>query len=251
MLMIPLDKSQVQHRFGKNVESYVYEASIQKEICDELYDEIITHEITFNNAFEIGCGCGFLTDLLIDHVRQYEVNDLHRNCTHQLLDKHDHLKFREGDAESISFPSELNLICSASALQWMTDLDVLIEKVNQSLLPDGYFMFSTFGPDNFKQIKEITGNGLEYHELTHWEFLLEKHQFEVIKSWEWKKDLLFDKGTDVLRHIKKTGVNGMSSEKSVWNRNKLLKFNEAYNFYQTSGKVPLTYHPIFIIAKKK
>ncbi len=39
------------------------------------------------------------------------------------------------DIEQLNFPSDLELIVSTSALQWMTDLDAVLQKASDSLLP--------------------------------------------------------------------------------------------------------------------
>ncbi|OHX64991.1 malonyl-ACP O-methyltransferase BioC [Flammeovirga pacifica] len=250
--MIPLDKVKVQQRFGKNAGNYQQEAAVQKMICEELYQEILLVNQHFENSFEIGCGCGFLTEQLEKHIaHKNTVNDLHKNCTYHLLDDYPQLSFLEGDAEKIMFPENNDLVVSSSAFQWMENLNGLIKKINHSLSMDGLFAFSTFGKKNYQQIKKITGSGLLYHDLNHWITLLEDNNFEVIKSWEWTKDLWFNSATDVLKHIKKTGVNGMQQTKEVWNKKRLAAFNVSYNHFSENNQVPLTYHPLFIIAKKK
>ena len=62
--------------------------------------------------------------------------------------------------------------------------------------------------------------------------------------------LHFPTPTDVLRHLKLTGVTG--TEKRIWTRTHLQAFAENYIrlFGQADGQVTLTYHPIYIIAQK-
>ena len=64
----------------------------------------------------------------------------------------------------------------------------------------------------------------------------------------------------VLYHLKQTGVNSLSAHSSfypkqkrqAWTRRDLQYFCERYTQEFTQGtSVSLTYHPIYIIAKKK
>jgi malonyl-CoA O-methyltransferase len=54
---------------------------------------------------------------------------------------------------------------------------------------------------------------------------------------------------DVLRHLKETGVTGIRSRH--WTPRQLMEFCNRYTEMFGSGHdVALTYHPIYIIAKK-
>ena len=55
----------------------------------------------------------------------------------------------------------------------------------------------------------------------------------------------------VLKHLKQTGVTG--TEKRMWTRSRLQSFCKEYTtrFSDAAGNVSLTYHPIYIIERKK
>ncbi|AZQ62436.1 malonyl-[acyl-carrier protein] O-methyltransferase BioC [Flammeovirga pectinis] len=248
-----VDKKKVALRFGQNAGTYNQEAFIQKEITEELYQKIISIDKNFDSCFEIGCGSGFLTKKLKNHILDsYAVNDLDSSCTHQLL-KENNLTFIGGDAEKIDFPQNNAIIVSTSALQWMQNISVLFQKINQSLNNNGVLAFSTFGLENFRQIKGILNQGLTYYSINFWKKHLENEGFEILSAWEWKKDCLFKDGTAVLKHIKKTGVSGSNSSSKTWNKKTLQAFNKEYAQYFSNdiNEVSLTYHPLFFIAKKK
>ena len=75
--------------------------------------------------------------------------------------------------------------------------------------------------------------------------------FHVLHASEEVATLTFPTPTEVLRHLKQTGVTG--TEKRIWTRTRLQQFTEEYIrlFSTTDGQVSLTYHPIYILAKKK
>jgi malonyl-CoA O-methyltransferase len=67
-----------------------------------------------------------------------------------------------GDIEQLNLPQSLDAVISSSALQWMTDLPALLQRIHDALKPNAYFGFSTFGSDNLTEIKQLTGQGLNY-----------------------------------------------------------------------------------------
>lgn len=250
--MMIIDKEKVASRFGKNVSTYNQEAFIQKKITSHLFDELMQYEAQFSNAFEIGCGSGFFTEKLIPHVKKdFIVNDLDPLCTHLLLKQNSELSFIGGDVEQVVLPQNRQLIASTSVLQWMQDIEKLLRRIYDALLPEGYFAFSTFGASNFREIKALLNEGLDYFSLEEWNNMLKNTGFKILKSWEWKEACFFQNGTSVLKHMKNTGVNGCSNNKKIWNTKILQQFNEEYSnhFTQKEG-VSLTYHPLFFILKK-
>lgn len=110
-----------------------------------------------------------------------------------------------------------------------------------------------------KEIRELTGKGLPYRSKEELEAALSFH-FDILYSEEELIPLSFEDPMKVLYHLKQTGVNGLSAqsslypkhEKQAWTRRDLQHFCERYTQEFTQGtSVSLTYHPIYIIAKKK
>ena len=68
---------------------------------------------------------------------------------------------------------------------------------------------------------------------------------------DYEKTCLFKSPIDVLRHIKDTGVNGVSD--SYFGKKALLDFQQKYQTaYSIKNEgVGLTWHPILFIAKRK
>ena len=67
--------------------------------------------------------------------------------------------------------------------------------------------------------------------------------FEIIKIAEEKFVMEFNTPKDVLRHIKNTGVNAISTPQ--WTKKDLINFEKEY-----SKEITLTYHPIYVILKQ-
>lgn len=252
------DKTIIQKRFSKKLSSYHQEAVVQKDIAKKLAEAIINiHPHNLTRALEIGCGSGFLTKetLTRTQINELFLNDIADSAqieTEKVLAKlhSTNHRFILGDAEQIDFPSELDLIFSSSCLHWFNDLQGFFEKAHGLLQDEGLLAYSSFGENNFEEIKHSLGLSLKYYSLQKQVELL-SNGFEVLKAVEWTEKIRFNSPLDVLKHIRKTGTNALSNK--PFGKTQLNNFTAAYLklFTQADNTVTLTYHPIIIIAKKK
>ena len=185
-----------------------------------------------DSALEIGSGTGFLTRRMLELYPHalWTINDLVEQSADFLepyAAGHD-VRYLWGDAETIALPDRLDLIASASAVQWFDDLPRFARKAGNLLETEGYIVLSTFGPENFREIKAVTDEGLDYY----------------------TRSLAFDTPLDVLRHIRATGVNSIRHAR--WTKRELSDFETRYRngFRNAEGQVTLTYHPVLLIAEK-
>ena len=249
-----MNKSRIAHCFTQAQGTYDHQAFAQKNIAQTLSQKIKEKVQLADHAkiWEFGCGTGDFSHQLLQHFTRQEatLNDLtplSQTCLEK-LSAHSYT-FKQGDMEQISLKENTwDLICGSSAIQWFSDIPQFIERCKQALKPGGFLAFSSFLPHNLIQIKKITGVGLQYLEATDWELLL--RDFDVLVFESDQIDLLFDTPLAILKHLKETGVNGISQQQ--WTPNKLKHFVEAYTErYSQQGQVRLTYHPIYIIAQKR
>jgi len=255
---VNIDKSQVAQRFAKAGQSYTQHAIVQKQICQQLL-QLMQHYLpknALNRVFEIGCGSGNLSHLLMRHfaIQQLLLNDLYPEVQQHF--QHDpKLQWWIGDVEQLDFPQSLDLISSSSALQWVSDLDAIFKKSAAALIENGYFCFSTFGQKNLKEIKALTGQGLDYLTLEEIQHKLLKQGFEILHLSENLETLTFSHPKAVLQHLKATGVTATASQHR-WGKQSLQQFYQDYQQFSEldqSGQhhYQLSYHPIYCIARSK
>lgn len=248
-----MNKSLIVERFSKALATYSEEASVQRTIAERMTALIGKHvPMSKSKVFEFGCGTGTYSRMLLKNFRPTEfiLNDICKEveiCLDDLFNER--VSFISGDAEKVTLPKENTLITSCSALQWFEDPESFFHRCHSNLVTEGYLAFSTFGTENMQEIKQITGKGLTYRPLPELIRCLDPY-FTIIHSEERLIPLTFTSPMEVLYHLKRTGVTGLS--KQSWTRAQLTQFCEKY--MQSFGKgstVSLTYHPIYIIAKKK
>lgn len=249
-----MNKQLIAERFSKAIATYPHEASVQRRIADKMISLVGNYiPSPCTRVIEFGCGTGIYSRLLyrILHPEELLLNDLcpaMGQCCEDLLCR-EGVSFIAGDAESLAFPLHNSLITSCSTLQWFESPELFFGRCDTLLNAQGYFAFSTFGEENMKEIRELTGNGLPYRTREELESALSLH-FNIVHSEEERITLLFDEPLKVLRHLKQTGVNGTSAR--AWTRQDLQDFSERYRReFAQNAAVSLTYHPIYIIAQKK
>lgn len=245
------DKDLIMKRFSGASGSYDSSAVVQKAVASELASQIFRYvpEPFFSKVLEIGCGTGLLSHRLAEFIPSGNMylNDICPEFASCVSDLHP-AAFIGGDAESVDLPSGIGLIASSSVIQWFENPEKFFGKCRQSLRDGGYLAFSTFGPDNLKEIAEVTGNTLDYRPLEELGSML-SFGYELVYSDESYSQLHFPTPVDVLRHLKYTGVNGIS--RGIWTRKDLSGFCRSYMAKFGSGDgCTLTYHPIYIIVKK-
>ncbi|HBJ07557.1 MAG TPA: malonyl-[acyl-carrier protein] O-methyltransferase BioC [Coprobacter fastidiosus] len=244
-----INKQQIRKSFTKAISTYEQEAFVQYQIAMELYRLLSVYSnYPVSSILEIGCGTGFFTRLLHSHFSSATItaNDL---CPEVVNYIPDDIKFISGDMETIDFPDKYDLIAGSSAIQWLEDFPLFLKKINRSLSDKGFVAISTFGEKNLIEIKEVTNIGLSYFTKSDLEHIISS-SFQIIKMKEEIKTVYFSSPKDVLLHLKRSGVNGIASEK--WTKSDFLYFTDRYNrLFKSDCGVPLTYHPIYIIASKK
>lgn len=248
----------VKRCFCRNFESYNQEAAVQKQIAEKLGELIsMFGQQKFDRVLEIGCGTGFLTREILHRfgVGEYFLNDIADFVfaeTELLAFRQAQGTFRfiQGDAEKITFPGNFDAVFSASCFQWFHHFENFVSNIWNQMNPEGVLAFSSFGENNFREIKAITGVGLNYLIVSELIRLLSPC-FEIIHAEEWLQYEYFQNPLAVLKHMKRTGVNGL--KKDFFGKEKLQYFQDEYlKLHWSDGeKVRLTYHPIVVLARKK
>jgi len=250
-----IKKDYTRQQFDKHIATYNKHAYMQKMICKKLVAQLSISPLgSFEKVLEIGCGSGLLTSELLKHfkVDNYIANDIAPTAekhVSSVLDGISNWSFIAADAENFTFPKGLDLLVSASTIQWFNNLDVFFDHVHEALNIGGVLAFSSFGPNNYCEIRSVLGCGLDYKTREELEHLIKKN-FQIISVIEFEQKLNFDSPVQVLKHIKYLGANGI--RRQFWSKGQLLEFEKEYDrkFRYDDGGIPLTYHPIIIIAKR-
>ncbi len=253
-----IDKGRVGKRFGASASSYDRYALAQQHIYRRMLEWLAPHEgRAWQSVLEIGCGtCGLSKHIDAHHqVEHWTLNDLDdKMCLEGAFAPRlaPAPRYLIGDAEAIELGTGYDLIVSASAIQWMHAPGVFVQRLYQRLRPGGVLLLSTFGPSNLSEIRQLTGQGLDYTpsmQVAHWLDALAPS----VRVEEELYPLSFASPREVLLHLKRTGVTATTTASDgFWTASKLRAFEEAYQrlFASPTGGVSLSYHPIYLMAER-
>lgn len=242
-----MNKDLIQKRFAKNLDTYNDNAKIQKKMAERLLSFLDRKD--FNDILEIGCGTGFLTQLVNDsfNFNTYTANDIVESCEKYVKEINPKINFIPADIEKAVENSDkkYDLIISNAAFQWVENLESFIKLLVSKLNDGGILLFSTFGPENFREVNFVLGKTLPYYSANELQEIIKDYKNIVEQEMH---VMAFKTPKDILKHIKSTGVNAL--EMVSWTKSDMQKFENGYNNF-CSGIPTLTYHPIYVKIENK
>lgn len=252
-----IEKDRVARSFLRGMSTYDSEAIVQRQVNKRLLALLANLEKTdCRRILEIGCGTGMLTELLNNYFEPdcLYINDLVPECYHPVINRlpesaRSRIRPLFGDMDQCSLPSELDLVVSSSALQWLADLEGFMEKVKTALTDTGILAFSMFGEETLHELTQLTGAGLRYHSFKTVRDLVHDN-LRIIHCSVERDQLFFKQPKDVLRHIQATGVGGAGGY--TWTPRRLEQFVENYRrSFATDQGVPVSYVSYNFIAEQR
>lgn len=251
-----IDKADITCRFRRSVESYDENAIVQKSIVGKLSGLLQEYVRPYPvKILEIGCGTGLLTSALLKNfpVNELFINDLVPEMCRKTAGRCAIPDNRciIGDIESVSLSGQYEMLVSSSTFQWFSRPADTLKKLAGRLAADGFLVFSTFGQDNLKELRQVSGQGLDYLSSAEWQGILSSH-FDILYMGEDSHILYFDSPLDVLRHIKNTGVNA-TAVRQIWTKGQIDQFSRKYASCRGTDNegYPLTYHPVYWVCRKR
>lgn len=236
----------LKNKFRKSMDKYDENAFVQRITAEKLVSSLSQKK--FDKILEIGCGTGILTKQIEQNLvfQKYFANDIvekSKNYIDGIISKN---TFVCGNAQKIKLPYKVDLIISNAVFQWFENLDKVLEYYSSLLKIDGIIAFSTFSPENFLEIREVTGLTLNYKNIDELKEIVEKN-FEIIHIEKFNYKMNFSTPLQILAHMKNTGVNSLTEKH--WGIKNVKEFCDKYR--EKFPELSLTYAPIIVVAKKK
>ncbi len=244
-----IDNKLIKKHFEKSMDKYDKNATVQDLMAAKMIIELCKISDNYENILELGAGTGLLTKKIVNNItfKNYFANDLVEKSKAYIQKIIPKVNFLCGNALKIKPAKKMDLIISNAMFQWFENLDKAIAIIKLSLNKNGILAFSTFSPDNFKEITELTGLTLKYKTQSEIEEILQNHGFDVLYSETFYEEIKFKNPLELLAHMKNTGVNSLSDK--TWTVKKVKDFCD--KFSKKYPETKLTYSPIIIIARAK
>lgn len=245
-----IDKLLVKDKFSRAVGSYADNAGIQQIMGERLASDLERYFDMPSCSYpviELGCGTGGFTRLYADRVtsERWELWDIAevprgvgdgraavRQCDAELA-------LRELKDNSVG------CIVSNCVVQWFGSPIRFLYESMRALRPGGVLAFSTFGPDNMRELAMSGSVGrLMYPSLAKW-LAMVPEGVETLCSAQREETMVFDTPRQVVEHIRLTGVNAVGQASTADVRRLLELYPRAKD-----GRCHLTYDCIHILLRK-
>ena len=251
--------------FGQQASEYEKAAKIQTEIGSRLFERLNYLKINPRYILDLGCGTGLFSLLLKKKYPKAEIIglDLSAPMLKQAKQKQSWRRrwpLIKADMSLLPFDDRcFDLIFANQVVHWTDSFKVLAQELNRVMRLDGCLMFSTLGPDTFKEFQKAWEAGDKYAHVNRFsdmhdigDQLLSTHFIDPVVDME----LLTVHYTSVKQLLENLKAQGISNTNPSRNRGLTGKkswqhFESAYQNLSTSdGKYPLSYEVVYAHAWK-
>jgi malonyl-CoA O-methyltransferase len=168
-LSLGIDKRDMRRAFERAAPGYDAAAVLQQEVARRMLERLDFVKLAPKRVLDAGCGTGFA---LSDLARRYPAAELVAlDIAHAMLQVARAQvpwwrrtlpmlggvprRYVCGDLDALPLPAgSVDLLWSSLAMQWSNDLSRTFAESYRVLAPGGLLMFSTFGPDTLKELRQ-------------------------------------------------------------------------------------------------
>lgn len=263
-----IDKRQVRRSFERAAEGYDAAAVMQHEVCRRLGERLECMKLDPAVILDAGCGTGYGSELLLQCYPQAELVALDmaaamlHTASKRLQEKRRWLpwpapkraRYLCADMEQLPLiESSVDLIWSNLALQWSNGLDAAFGDMRRVLRPDGLLIFSTFGPDTLKELRQVfsqldghphVSRFIDMHDIG--DALMRSGFVNPVMEME-TLTLTYDAMIDLMRDLKAIGAHNAAAgrRRGLMGKTEWRRLHEAYETFRYEGRLPATYEVIY------
>ncbi len=254
-----LDQAGVRAAFDRASATYEAAAVLQSRVAEELLSRLEPFEFKPATLLDLGAGTGRVSAQLRRRYRRSRVIalDLSAGMLREAR-RHQHLfrRFERVCAEAARLPlrsSSIDLIYSNLMLQWCEPVDEVLAEVRRVLKPEGFFAFSTFGPDTLKELRSAWSEADGYSHVNRFldvrdlgDALMRAGLKEPVLDVD-RTQLTYADGIALMRDLKSLGARNATAgrPRSLLGRSRLQRVLSAYEAFRKDGRLPATYEVIY------
>jgi len=254
----PIDKGSARRSFEQAATGYDGVAVLQREMADRMLERLDYIRLDPRLVLDLGAGTGYAIEGLQKRFRAAGVLALDFALAMLLQARgRDSLQERPhcvcADAEALPLAdASLDLVFSNATFQWCNDIQRTFGECLRVLRPGGLLMFTTFGPDTLREMREAwaVADGhahvspfLDMHDVG--DALLQVGFADPVMDVE-RMTVTYEKTRDLMRDLKVLGANNATSGRSrgLTGRRRLAAVELAYEVYRRDGRLPASYEVV-------
>ncbi|WP_177167938.1 malonyl-ACP O-methyltransferase BioC [Marininema mesophilum] len=265
------EKELIARQFNRFADEYDRVAVVQQRMAHRILETLDEQGAEPQNILEIGCGTGYLTQLLGEKYPDAKFTiidiaekmmELTKRRANESLD----VRFVVGDVENESWePESFDLIASNAMVHWLARPDSTLCQLSSALKPGGGFVASTFGPDTLGELDQVYQNlGLneEYSTQRRYYFQPPEEWYRMMKMADLEGDYVvcwhrihYPDSNSLMNAIQRMGADYIHpEEEQLYGQSQLVRavIQEQYNrIYRTrEGGVYATYQSVYAYGRK-
>lgn len=269
-----VDKKEVARSFGRAAYGYDAHAVLQREVTGRLAERLQLMNLDPGRILDLGCGTGHGLSLLGQSFPKAEMLALDialpmleaariktpsvswlESIVRGLMGKASaNAYFVCADIERLPFKKSIaDLVWSSLALQWMNDPEATFRELHRVSAPGGLLMFSTFGPDTLKELRQafsvVDGGShvsrfVDMHDigdmLVHAGFQHPVMEMEVLT-------LTYSDLKSLMRDLKGLGAHNAAADRSrgLMGKSSWKKLEQAYDAFRKDGRLPASFEVVY------
>ncbi len=254
-----LDRAGVRASFDRASASYESAAGLQVRVAAELLERLAVFAFEPRVVLDLGAGTGRVTRELKRRYRRALVialdlapGMLREARRHQQLWR----RFERVCGDALRLPladASVDVVFSSLMLQWCEPLDTALAECRRVLKPEGFFAFSTFGPDTLHELRGAWASADGYNHVNHFvdvhevgDALVRAGLMEPVLDVD-RVEVGYPDALSLMRDLKAIGAHNVTAgrPRALVGRARLKRMQDAYEAFRRDDRLPATYEVIY------
>jgi len=252
---------EICNAFNRHAADYEKAAKVQCEIGERLFERLDYLKIEPRYILDLGCGTGLFTLKLKKKYPTAQVIGIDLAYLMLLESKKKQGFWRHkwpllnADMAALPFADGVfDLVFANQVIHWTSPLAKVMSELNRVMNAQGCLMFSTLGPDTFKELKAAWATADNHSHINEFadmhdigDCLLAERFLDPVVDME-LLTVHYDDLKKLTRSLKNQGVRNVNIKRNpgLTGKNAWELFASAYEQYRTEkGKYPLTYEVVY------
>ena len=263
-----VNKRQLRQSFERAAVGYDKAATLQHEVCDRMFSRLDYIKCSPDKILDAGSGTGYGSRKLAARYPDTRVLAIDLALAmHQqacptffswwrqaLFSWGNNTSYVCGDIEQMPLQSScVGMVWSNLTLQWCNDIGQTFAEVYRVLQTEGLFMFSTFGPDTLRELRQAFVGMDNYSHVNHFTDMHDIGDLLVYNGFAMPVmdmeyiTLTYDDVISLMKDLKAIGAHNViqSRNRGLTGKVGWQKALSQYEVLRKEGKLPVTFELVY------